>query len=64
MSRFAYWSVNTSTREPMNFMEQSGVWNIGDRFQYADEEYEVVDYAEEISAQEIEMAQRDKEWRG
>lgn len=64
MSGFAYWTVNTATHQPMNFMEKFGIWNIGDKFQYANDEYEVVDYADEVSIQEIEMAQRDKEWRG
>lgn len=64
MSGFAYWSVNTVTHQPMNFMEQFGIWNIGDKFQYANEEYEIVDYAEENEYQNDEMRDRDAEWRG
>ena len=64
MSRFAYWSVNTVTHKPMNFMERFGIWNIGDKFQYADEEYEIVDYAEEKDSQDDEMIDSDAEWRG
>ena len=64
MSGYAYWTVSTTTQKPMNFMEQYGVWNIGDKFRYAGDEYEVVDYAEENEYQNNEMKDRYIEWRG